>query len=61
MDVCFHCREPLVVWDGDFDAEDYGYECEGVIHELHCAGCGARITYAVLDDMEEEDDGCEES
>ena len=49
------------MWDGDFDAEDYGYECEGVIHELHCAGCGARITYAVLDDMEEEDDGCEET
>ena len=53
MYECFHCGEKSVVWDGDFDAEDYGYESSGVIHECHCTNCGARITYTILDDEEE--------
>ena len=45
MYECFHCLQKAVIWDGDFDSEDYGYEEEGVIHECHCTNCGARITY----------------
>ena len=47
MYECFHCGARLVVWDADFDSEDYGLEEGGIIHELHCANCGSRITYFV--------------
>ncbi len=45
--TCFHCGENMVIWDNDFGFDDYGYEGEGVVHELHCAACGARITYEI--------------
>ena len=54
MYQCFHCGAFAVIWDGDFDFEDYGYEGVGVIHECHCTECGAEITYKVGMD---EDDG----
>lgn len=55
MYECFHCGERAVIWCSDFDFEDYGLEGDGVIHELHCTSCGARITYEVpLDDGEDE-------
>lgn len=50
---CFHCGSNSVVWDSDFDLEDFGYEGVGVVHECHCANCGADITYAVRFDEEE--------
>lgn len=36
-----------VIWDADFSFDDYGYEGDGIIHECHCANCGARITYMI--------------
>lgn len=55
MYECFHCGERAVIWGSDFDFEDYGLEGEGVVHELHCTSCGARITYEVpFDDGEGE-------
>lgn len=55
MYECFHCCCRAVIWDADFDFEDYGLEGEGIIHECHCTNCGARITYAIsIDDEEEE-------
>lgn len=56
MYECFHCLSRSVVWGADFTFEDYGMEGNGIIHECHCANCGADITYYVpLDDPEEED------
>lgn len=56
MYECFHCGHRAVVWDSDFDAEDYGYENDGIIHECHCAHCGAMITYYIPLDGEETDE-----
>ena len=51
---CFHCGARAVVWDCDYDAEDYGYDCPGVVHACHCENCGAEIEYAILDYGEEQ-------
>ncbi len=55
MFECFHCLTRSVIWDADFDFSDYDYEGEGVIHECHCANCGARITYVCPCNPDEED------
>lgn len=60
MFECFHCLSRSVVWDADFDFEDYGIPGKGIIHECHCANCGAEITYYIkCDDEEEQKDGAE--
>lgn len=43
-----------VIWDNDFSFEDYGYDIDGIIHECHCTNCGARITYEIPLDVEED-------
>ena len=30
MYECFHCGTKSVIWDSDFDFEDYGYEGKGI-------------------------------
>lgn len=45
MYECFNCLSRSVVWDADFDFEDYGLDGVGIIHECHCANRGASITY----------------
>lgn len=40
MGKCFLCGTE-VVWQNDFDAEDVGYEDEGVAHFYTCPNCGA--------------------
>ena len=47
MYECFHCLHKSVVWDADFDFEDFGYEGSGIIHMCHCANCGAEIEYRI--------------
>lgn len=47
MYECFHCGHRAVIWDADFDFEDYGEDGEGIIHECHCTHCGAIITYRI--------------
>lgn len=47
MYECFHCLSKSVIWDCDYSFEDYGMEGDGIIHECHCANCGARITYFI--------------
>lgn len=54
MYECFNCGVRAVIWDSDFDYEDYGLEGKGIIHECHCTNCGARITYYI--DIEEEEE-----
>ena len=55
---CFHCCTRGVIWESDFDFEDFGYEGQGIVHICHCANCGAEIEYRVpiSDDEEETDD-----
>ena len=53
MTECWYCGGD-VVWDNDFSASDvYGDGVEGIVTYLHCAECGARITY---EQIEEEDE-----
>lgn len=54
MYECFHCGAKAVIWDSDFDYEDYGYEGEGIVHVCHCTNCGAEILYMVQCGDEEE-------
>ena len=61
MSECFHCGSDAVIWGGDFTFDEWGLEGEGLVHDLHCASCGARITYEIpFDDEDEEDDDKEE-
>lgn len=41
MHECFWCGERSVVWDCDYDFEDFGYEGCGIVQVSHCANCGA--------------------
>ncbi len=53
MYECFHCGSRSVIWDSDFDGEDYGWE-PGIVHECHRCNCGAHITYYIpLNDEED--------
>ena len=55
--TCFHCMQPAVCWDNDFDYEDYGFEGQGIVHACHCGKCGAEILYMIrIDDEEDEDE-----
>ena len=54
MYQCFHCGKMAVIWDADFGFDDYGEEGDGIIHECHCTNCGARITYMIPFDEEED-------
>ena len=49
MFECFHCGQRSVIWDNDFDAEDYGYPIAGIVHCLHCTNCGAEIEYVIYE------------
>ena len=60
MYECFHCGHKSVIWDADFDFEDYCLEGQGIVHECHCCHCGARITYEIPIPDEEEDDASTE-
>lgn len=56
MYECFHCGHRAVIWDSDFDFEDFGYEGEGIVHVCHCTHCGAEIEYRIsLSDEEGEE------
>lgn len=57
MYECFHCLNRSVIWDADFDSEDYGYEAGGIVHACHCANCGAEIIYLIMPPEDEEDEG----
>ena len=53
---CFHCLHDSVVWQCDYDYEDYGYMGEGIVQILHCSNCGADIEYDIpitQEDIEE--------
>lgn len=54
MYQCFHCLNENVVWDSDFDFEDYGLDGTGIVHHCHCTNCGAEIDYYIrIDEIED--------
>lgn len=57
MYQCFHCGLKAVIWDCDFDYEDYGLDGDGIVHECHCTNCGAEITYYIDGGKDERDEG----
>lgn len=59
MYQCFHCLTNSVVWEADFDFEDFGYEGEGIVHICHCENCGAEFEYRIP--MEDDDEGEKEN
>ena len=52
---CFRCLHKSVIWDNDFDFEDFGYEGEGIVHCCHCLHCGADIEYRIPFKKEDEE------
>lgn len=38
--------------DCDYDASDYGYPEDGIVHDLHCENCGAFIQYVIFANQE---------
>lgn len=57
MYECAHCGERAVIWDCDYDFDDFGYEGEGIVQLLHCRHCGAEIEYAISFNNEEDSIG----
>ena len=55
MYECFHCGSRAVIWDADFDFEDFGYDSAGIVHVCHCGNCGAEIEYRIK--VEDDDEG----
>lgn len=47
MYECFHCGARSVIWNGDFEFEDYGLEGVGIVQNLHYENCGAEIMYFI--------------
>jgi hypothetical protein len=44
-----------VIWDCDYDFEDFGYDGEGIVQMCHCENCGAEIEYRIfISDPDEE-------
>ena len=44
---CWHCQENSVIWDADFNFEDFCMEGEGIVSCLHCTNCNAQIKYEI--------------
>ena len=55
MYECFHCGAQAVIWDCDYDFEDFGYDGAGIVQICHCENCGAEIEYRIT--IEEDEDG----
>ena len=47
MYECFHCGARAVIWDSDYDFDDFALEGEGIVQCLHCTNCGAEIEYII--------------
>ena len=37
---CYYCKGE-VIWDCDYDYEDYGLDGDGIVSNLHCTKCEA--------------------
>lgn len=52
MFQCFHCLQQSLIWDSDYDFEDFGYEGDGIVQILHCANCGTEVEYRISNNKE---------
>ena len=43
-----------MIWDCDYDFEDFCYEGDGIVQIFHCAECGAEIEYMIPFHRDEE-------
>lgn len=57
MFECFHCGEKAVIWDCDYDSEDFGYMEPGIVQVLHCSHCNAEIQYFIKTRRKGEENG----
>lgn len=54
--TCYNCGGP-VVWQNDFDFEDYGRLGEGIVHVYQCGDCNTMWEgYNCMDDEEDRED-----
>ena len=44
MTNCWFCGTEMI-WQSDFNFEDYGYEGEGIVAVLHCPNCNAMAEF----------------
>ena len=52
---CFHClARNSVVWNSDYDFEDFGIAGDGIVHCCTCSNCGAEIQYYIPINDEED-------
>lgn len=54
MYECFYCRTRSVIWDNDFNFEDFCYDGEGIVGVYHCTNCGAEYECRVSTGEEDE-------
>ena len=52
MFQCFHCLQQSLIWDSDYDFEDFGYEGDGIVQILHCVNCGGEVEYRISNNKE---------
>lgn len=53
---CFHCGgEGTLVWDSDYNGDEYGEEDIDLVQVLHCTDCGAIVEYKIPKEKKEED------
>ncbi|MGL5962469.1 MAG: hypothetical protein ACRCZ0_11050, partial [Cetobacterium sp.] len=55
MATCHFCGGELI-WGGDHDAQECGYEREGILTNLTCSSCGAYWEGVCFTDKEECED-----
>ena len=46
-----------MIWQSDFDFEDYGLEGDGIVQNHHCPKCGTDVVVMTPIGGEEESDG----
>lgn len=51
--ICPHCRGKLI-WQNDFNFEDFWYEGDGIVSVWLCSKCGATVTVEIPLETEEE-------
>ena len=48
---CWHCKAELI-WNSDFNFEDYGLEGEGIVTHLSCPECPVNVDVFLPTDEE---------
>ena len=56
MFECFRCGCKSVVWNCDYDTEDFGIEEAGIISFLHCSNEECNTTIEVTTLFEKDDE-----